>query len=128
MVSFATAAEDVAPALTKPDEMTVFLPIQDLEEEEDESLDRTIGAKVAMIDFAHSTFEGFMADPVLHTGPDSGFVFKKTHYNLTKKMLQQATNRYLKGLDTLVDIFEAALLKSASSSFEEYSGSRTSHE
>ncbi len=45
-----------------------------MEEEEDESLDRTIGAKVAMIDFAHSTFEGFMADPVLHTGPDSGYV------------------------------------------------------
>ncbi len=42
--------------------------------------------------------------------------------------MQHKINRYLKGLDTLIDIFEAALLKSASSSFEEYSGSRTSHE
>ncbi len=47
-----------------------------------------------MIDFAHTTFEGFMSDPVLHSGPDSG---------------------YLKGLDTLVDIFETALVNNSSS-------------
>ncbi len=48
------------------------------------------GAKVTMIDFAHSTFSGFLDDPVLHSGPDQG---------------------YLKGLDTLVQIFEEALLQ-----------------
>ena len=50
--------------------------------------------RVTMIDFAHTTFEGFMSDPVLHSGPDSG---------------------YLKGLDTLVDIFETALVNNSSS-------------
>ena len=41
-----------------------------------------------MIDFAHSTFEGFMDDPVIHEGPDSG---------------------YIKGLDSLVTILQNAL-------------------
>ena len=38
---------------------------------------------VKIIDFAHATFEGFLADPIVHIGPDAGF---------------------LKGLDTLLDI------------------------
>ena len=41
-----------------------------------------------MIDFAHSTFEGFMDDPIIHEGPDSG---------------------YIKGLDSLVTILQNAL-------------------
>ena len=40
-----------------------------------------------MIDFAHSTFEGFMDDPVIHEGPDSG---------------------YIKGLDSLMSIIQNA--------------------
>ena len=46
-------------------------------------------AVVRMIDFAHSTFTGFMNDPVLHSGPDKG---------------------YLKGLDTIADLLESALV------------------
>ena len=45
---------------------------------------------VKMIDFAHSTYEGFMGDPIPHSGPDAG---------------------YVKGLDTLIDFLEAALEK-----------------
>ena len=41
-----------------------------------------------MIDFAHSTFEGFMDDPILHEGPDAG---------------------YIKGLDSLLTILQSAL-------------------
>ena len=43
---------------------------------------------VKMIDFAHSTFQGFMEDPVAHIGPDQG---------------------YLKGLDTLIELLESAV-------------------
>ena len=45
-----------------------------------------------MIDFAHSTFEGFMDDPIIHEGPDSG---------------------YIKGLDSLVTILQNALYNHA---------------
>ncbi len=62
------------------------------EPSEGEEASSTSRAVVRMIDFAHSTFEGFMDDPVLHSGPDSG---------------------YLKGLDTLVDTFDAALSSNA---------------
>ena len=41
-----------------------------------------------MIDFAHSTFEGFMDDPIGHEGPDSG---------------------YITGLDSLIKILQNAL-------------------
>ena len=43
---------------------------------------------VKMIDFAHSTFDGFMDDPVVHIGPDHG---------------------YLKGLTTLIRLMESWL-------------------
>jgi hypothetical protein len=43
---------------------------------------------VKIIDFAHATFEGFLGDPIVHEGADSGF---------------------LKGLDTLIDILTSAL-------------------
>ena len=43
---------------------------------------------VKIIDFAHATFEGFLDDPIVHEGPDAGF---------------------LKGLDTLTDILSTAL-------------------
>lgn len=44
---------------------------------------------VRMIDFAHTTFEGFMGDEVLHAGPDRG---------------------YLSGLDTMIETIEATLM------------------
>ena len=47
-----------------------------------------------MIDFAHSTFEGFMDDPIIHEGPDSG---------------------YIKGLDSLISILQNASLYSTTS-------------
>ena len=43
-----------------------------------------------MIDFAHSTFEGFLDDPPLHEGPDSG---------------------YLKGLESLEHTLETIMAK-----------------
>ena len=42
-----------------------------------------------MIDFAHSTFKGFMNDPIVHFGPDHG---------------------YLQGLDSLISILQKAIL------------------
>ena len=45
-------------------------------------------ATMKMIDFAHSTFEGFMDDPIVHEGPDSG---------------------YITGLDSLITILQSAL-------------------
>ncbi len=80
------------------DEEAVSDDDDDEEEQEEEvegveeKVDESVEARVTMIDFAHSTFEGFMSDPVPHSGPDSG---------------------YLKGLDTLVDIFETALVKTS---------------
>lgn len=41
-----------------------------------------------MIDFAHSTFEGFMDDKIVHKGPDLG---------------------YIKGLDTLISVLHNAI-------------------
>ena len=49
---------------------------------------------VKIIDFAHSTFEGFLDDPIVHEGPDAGF---------------------LKGLDTLIDVLTHALEPSSPS-------------
>lgn len=45
-----------------------------------------------MIDFAHTTFEGFMDDPIIHDGPDLG---------------------YIKGVDTLLAILEHSLYEEA---------------
>ena len=45
-----------------------------------------------MIDFAHSTFEGFMEDPVVHIGPDLG---------------------YIKGIDTLISTLIKAMEQEA---------------
>ena len=70
------------------------------EEDEDEFFDEELEQKsdrkcppdsavvVKMIDFAHSTFEGFMGDPISHSGPDHG---------------------YIKGLDSLIELLESAL-------------------
>lgn len=43
---------------------------------------------VKIIDFAHATFQGFLGDPIVHQGPDTGF---------------------LKGLDSLLDILTSSL-------------------
>ncbi|TRY79814.1 hypothetical protein TCAL_10268 [Tigriopus californicus] len=43
---------------------------------------------IKMIDFAHSTFKGFMDDPIVHSGPDKG---------------------YLRGLETLISVLENGL-------------------
>lgn len=43
---------------------------------------------IKMIDFAHSTFKGFMDDPIVHFGPDKG---------------------YLRGLETLITVLENGL-------------------
>ena len=53
------------------------------ENESDEDSIEVDDVTMKMIDFAHSTFEGFLDDPITHSGPDSG---------------------YLKGLDTLIRI------------------------
>ena len=64
------------------------------EDEFDEELEQKSDRKsppsvvVKMIDFAHSTFEGFMGDPISHSGPDHG---------------------YIKGLDSLIELLESAL-------------------
>ena len=49
--------------------------------------------KVKIIDFANCTFEGFMDDPIVHSGPDRGF---------------------LKGLDSIIKILKNALVSNSS--------------
>lgn len=43
--------------------------------------------KIKLIDFAHATYDGFMKDPVVHEGPDVGFI---------------------KGIDTILNILISA--------------------
>ncbi len=68
-------------------------PLSDIEEDED-LLEEVIDDEeeevttVKMIDFAHSTFEGFLKDSVVHIGPDAG---------------------YIKGLDSLIHLLQRAL-------------------
>ena len=63
----------------------------DFEDSLDESLDAfkpSSNVSVKIIDFANCTFEGFLDDPIVHRGPDRGFI---------------------KGLDSLIKILQKSL-------------------
>lgn len=68
--------------------------VSELELREHESDDDS-RVTMKMIDFAHSTFEGFMDDSVVHIGPDAG---------------------YLKGIDTLIGILAKAVTAESTTS------------
>lgn len=85
--SFGSKTEDVGRSLSDNEEGS------DIEEKGQNSWKQNWSkpepVTMKMIDFAHSTFEGFMDDPIIHEGPDSG---------------------YIKGLDSLISILQNASL------------------
>ena len=70
------------------DSSDFLLEQEDSLEERPDFFNRT-KVRVKIIDFANCTFEGFLDDPIVHDGPDRGF---------------------LKGLDSIINILKTSLI------------------